>query len=49
MAAILLMEWFYHHFIPEVKNSLEEKGLVIDSAPGHPESAMKMKMSRLYF
>ncbi|KAM9226313.1 tigger transposable element-derived protein 1-like [Dugong dugon] len=44
VTAILFMQWFHQCFIPEVKKYLEEEGLefkvllIIDSAPGHPES-----------
>jgi transposase-like protein/uncharacterized protein CbrC (UPF0167 family) len=44
MTAILFLEWFHQCFIPEVKKYLEEKGLpfkvvlIIDNAPGHPQS-----------
>ena len=42
--AILFMEWYHQCFIPEVKKYLEEEALefkvllIIDKAPGHPES-----------
>ena len=44
VTAILFMEWFQQCFILEVKKYLEEEGLefkvllIIDNAPGHPES-----------
>uniref|UniRef100_A0A5S6R5A9 DDE-1 domain-containing protein n=1 Tax=Trichuris muris TaxID=70415 RepID=A0A5S6R5A9_TRIMR len=45
MTAILFLEWFRQCFIPEVKSYLRLKRLpfrvllVIDNAPGHPQSA----------
>ena len=44
MTATLFLEWMHHCFIPEAKKYCEEKGipfkvlLLIDNAPGHPET-----------
>lgn len=44
VTAILFLEWFHDCFIPEVKKYLKDEELefkvllIIDSAPGHPES-----------
>ena len=38
----VFQDWFYHHFIPEVKLYCRDKGLpfkillLLDNAPGHP-------------